>query len=38
VIGYVVGSTDGAEVAGCDSDVIIRGVVVKVEGGVGFDM
>jgi hypothetical protein len=34
VIGYVVRSFDGAEVAGRDSDVIVRGMVAKVDGGV----
>jgi hypothetical protein len=35
VIGNVVGSFDGAEVARRDSDVIVRGMVAKVDGGVG---
>jgi hypothetical protein len=34
VIGYVARSFDGAEVAGRDSDVIVRDVVAKVDGGV----
>ena len=34
VIGNVLRIFDGAEVAGRDSDVIVRGMVAKVDGGV----
>ena len=34
MVGYVVRRFGGAEVAGRDSDVIVRGMVAKVYGGV----